>query len=79
MPRYPLPSFSYQGETKDLQVESLYQGEIKELGEKGDEKGRVGQGKWLWASSSRKAFRAGGSDSEQSLRMVALYILSVKQ
>ena len=54
MPRYPLPSFSYQGETKDLQVESLYQGEIKELGEKGDEKGRVGQGKWLWAALHEK-------------------------
>ena len=27
------PCFSYQGETKDLQAESLYQGEIKDLGD----------------------------------------------
>ena len=30
LPPYP-PPFSYQGETKDLQVKSLYQGETLEL------------------------------------------------
>ena len=30
------PHFSYQGETKDLQAESLYEGETKELGDFSD-------------------------------------------
>ncbi len=32
----PTPCFSYQGETKDLQAESLYEGETKELGGSGE-------------------------------------------